>query len=1149
VFDDTLRQGLSVQPSPPIPGIPRLLEGDLILVARVLVAVVFLGLASQPVCAQAVYGSVFGTITDRSGAGVSGAKLTATSIQKGTTFEATTNETGNYNLNHLIPDQYDVRVEMAGFRVAQSTGIQVYADQATRVDARLEIGEAHETSTVSAEEIPLFKTDRADVATTFSEKEVKQLPLFDRNFTSLELLTPGAVKLPWQHTQAENPQGGIQIMVNGQHFSGTSYQLDGTDNRDPLLGIIVINPTLESVTETKVTTQNYDAEFGQALAGVVTVQTKSGTNNLHGSAFEFRRTGWGQARNPFTQPLDRPLPAIKWNQFGGSIGGPFVKNRLFFFSDYQGTRRSNGASVRLNVPTALVRSTCFDAAVAFCDLSEYPETLFDPTTGNQFINNQIPRNRISPQAVNLLELLPAPNVSGAEITQNFIGSGAETFNDDAFNVRLDLNATKKLKVFGRYSFADFRENAVGAFGPIAGGVGLSPDGFAGQSLSRNQSIAAGFDYVLGPSLLTDFRFGFFRYHINLLPNGLGTTPAKDAGIPGLNLGDTLTSGMPFFNVDGQNGDDFIFGTTCNCPLLETEQQFQWVTNWNKGAGNHIFRWGADIRYAQNLRVASTGARSGNLFFLSARTQGPNGGGLGLASLLLGDVSFFNRFVNSVYDAGERQNRWFFYGQDTFRITHKLTLNYGLRWEIYFPQSVTGKGAGGWIDPNTGLDRVAGYGDINLQGNVKNSFTNLAPRLGLAYEATPKTVVRLGYGRSFDIGVFGSVFGHTATQNLPVLVAQQLNPPEFTGSVFNLFTGPPTPTFPPIPPSGQFPLPDGVSASVVPRKMRLPTLDAWNVTVQRLITPTLSLQVGYVANKGTHVFAGDTPSYDINQPSVVGFGTLTTDQRRPYFHKFGWTQQINYFGDDASDNFNSLQVVAEKRFNQGYQFLAHYAWSKALTYDSDYYAIDPKLNYGLSNSDREHVFVLTNVLDLPFGRGKHFLANVGSVADRLIGGWSLGAVTTWESGLPFSPSYSSCEADRDTGPCRPNVVGTVHITGNRNGYFTTTGGIALNPNGTPGDTIGPWQRPAAGTFGTAARNSLFGPGFFQADLSVAKNFSIKESLSCQFRTDIFNLFNIVNLDNPIPCVDCPSGIAGAIVNTAAGGTALQRQIMFSLRLQF
>jgi hypothetical protein len=819
------------------------------------------------------------------------------------------------------------------------------------------------------------------------------------------------------------------------------------------------------------------------------------------------------------------------------------------FGDYQGTRRSNGSSVRLNVPTALVRSTCLAPSTPFCDLSEYPQPLFDPATGNvsQFMNNQIPRNRIAPQAVALLNLLPAPNVSGAGITQNFIASGAEQFKDDDFNVRIDHNATERFKTFGRYSFADFRQNAVGAFGAVAGGIGLSLDAFAGQSRTRNQSIATGFNYILRPNLLADFRFGFSRYHVNFLPNGVGTMPAKDAGIPGLNLGDTLTSGMPFLSIQGKEGEDLSFGTLCNCPLLEKEQQFQLVNNWTRSAGNHIFKWGADIRYAQNLRVTSTGPRSGKLVFGNSRTQGPSGGGLGLATFLLGDVSSFSRFTSRINNAGERQKRWFFYGQDTFRITRKLILTYGLRWEIYFPQSVTRKGAGGWVDLNTGLVSVAGFGNINLQGNIKNNFTNFAPRMGIAYQATPKTVVRLGYGRSFDIGVFGTVFGHSVTQNLPVLAAQQLNPPLITGSVFSLSTGPPAPTFIAIPPSGQFRLPDGVAASVLSSKIRLPTLDAWNATVQHEITPTLSVEIGYVANKGTHVFAGDLPNYDPNQPSIVGFGTLTTDERRPFFKKFGWTQEIRYLASDASDNYNSLQVKAEKRFSQGYQFLAHYTWSKALHYYGDYYAIDPKLNYGPPSTDRKHVFVLTNMIDLPFGKGKILLGNVGTLPNRIISGWSLNATTSWYSGLPFSPSYSSCDADRDTGPCRPNVVGSIHVTGDRNGYFTTTGGVRLAPNGTSGDTVGPWQRPAAGTFGDAGRNSLRGPSFFQTDLSVAKHFALHEGVSLQFRSDIFNLFNKVNLDNPQTCVDCPNG--GTIISTAFGGSALQRQIMFSLRLQF
>ena len=253
--------------------------------------------------------------------------------------------------------------------------------------------------------------------------------------------------------------------------------------------------------------------------------------------------------------------------------------------------------------------------------------------------------------------------------------------------------------------------------------------------------------------------------------------------------------------------------------------------------------------------------------------------MGLATFLLGDVSSFSRFASSIDNAGERQKRWFFYGQDTFRVTRKLVLNYGLRWEIYFPQSVTGKGAGGWVDLDTGLVNVAGFGNVNLQGNVNHNFTNFAPRLGIAYQATLQDSGPVGLRPQLRLGVFGSIFGHTATQNLPVLVAQQLNPSSITGSVFDLSKGPPAPPFPKVPPSGQFRLPDQVGAFVLPRRMRLPTLDAWNVTVQQEITPTLSLSAGYVANKGTHVFAGDyrLTMIPISQPSLDSEASIRTSE--------------------------------------------------------------------------------------------------------------------------------------------------------------------------------------------------------------------------------------------------------------------------------
>src|SRR3954470_1493725 len=321
---------------------------------------------------QAVYGSIFGTVTDPTGAVIPNAKVTVTDIRKGTSDSYTTNESGNYSATHLIPDIYKIKIEAQGFSIAQSNEIQVSADSGSKFDAVLKTGSQTETVEVTAE-APQLKTDRADIAVEFNERYVEDLPLFNRNFTQLELLSPGTQKLVgWSHAATENPQGGQQIFVNGQHFSGTAFELDGTDNQDPILGIIVVNPNLDAITEAKVSLQNYDAGFGKAVSSIVTAQTKSGTNDIHGSGFWFRRTDATQARDPFTQSLPDPLthrfiPSSRWQQCGGTIGGPVIKNKLFFFGDYQGTRQASGNTVQTTVPSATVLSTC-TAATGFCQL-------------------------------------------------------------------------------------------------------------------------------------------------------------------------------------------------------------------------------------------------------------------------------------------------------------------------------------------------------------------------------------------------------------------------------------------------------------------------------------------------------------------------------------------------------------------------------------------------------------------------------------------------------------------------------------------------------------------------------------------------------------------------------------------------------------
>ncbi|HJW99269.1 MAG TPA: TonB-dependent receptor, partial [Terriglobales bacterium] len=985
------------------------------------------------------------------------------------------------------------------------------------------------------------------------------------------------------------------------------FQLDGTDNRESVLGEPVITPKPDALSELKISTTSYDAEFGQASQAVIVAQTKSGSNQLHGSVFDYRRDQHGQAKDPFTQskPLpnttDKFIPATLRNDFGGSVGGPIQKDKMFFFGDYEGTRQKLGNSLLLTVPTAAERAG---------NLSDLGANIFDPCpAGNpncgtavvapgartQFAGNIIPTARLSPQAVALLQFLPLPNIAGAAGgTTNYVANGTGIVNTNSFDTRIDRHQGQKLDIFGRYSYLQVALGGPGAYGLEAGGPQFPNPNFAGQSSLRNQSLAVGTTYLINNKWVADTRFGFFRYRVFVNPNGLGTSPAKDAGIPGLNLGDSYSSGMPGITVNQLGSPTLTFGYSlsinqCNCPLNEQENEFQYVGNVTHTFGNHSLKFGADVRHAQNLRVPSDFHRSGTINFDAVTTSGPAGGGLGLASFLLGDVggtsgnsgnASFARYVSDSTDAAERQNRLFSYIQDTWRMTPKLTVNYGLRWDIYFPQYVNAAGNGGFVNANTGEILIAGQNGVGLGGNVNTNYKHFAPRLGIAYQFTPKTVVRAGFGRSYDVGVFGVSFGHNVTQNLPVLASQSINPAQPYAPVFTLSSGPPSATSPsailaaaPLGPTGNHLLPNGISAKILPlnadNTMRLPTMDAWNLTVERQLTSTIVVSAAYVGNKEEHVTPGGT-NYNTNQPKLnAGLAPTNTNARRFYFQKFGWSQSVNAYTDDATVKYSGLQLRGEKRFSNGLSLQTNYTWASAFDYGNSYFFWDRRFDYGRTSGVRRHVFNLNHVYELPFGRGHTFFKDVSGPLDYLIGGWQISGVWLWGSGLPFTPSYNECSADIDTGPCRPNLVGSAHVdnpgTGIsigggpvQNPWFavtpsatsgngcttTTTATNALNANGC---TRGPWQRPGVGTFGNVGLNSFYGPRFFNADAALSKRLRITERVNAQFRAELFNAFNDVNLGQPNGNVD--SKTAGQITSIASGNLAQMRRWQFGLRVEF
>ena len=1104
--------------------------------------------------AQAVYGNVVGVVTDSSGAAVVNAVVTIRDNDRNTVFTTVTNEAGNYTQRHLIAGHYQVRVEAQGFHAFVDTNVMVSVDADVRIDVKLQVGELKEVIQVGGES-PVLKTERSDIAITYDQKAVNELPMINRRFSNLSLMTPGVLLQSGSlnSTESENPMGSYRLEVNGHMYSGVSHLLDGTDNHDSVLAYQVINPTLESVTEAKITTSAFDAEFSSAGAMVVSSQTKSGTNQLHGSAFEFLRNDHLQARDPFAQaqPIyganGRMIPVTIWNQFGASLGGPVKKNKIFYFGDYQGTRRITGGSKTAWVPTADERAgNLNDLGINIFD----PSSAATPTTRTQFPGNVIPQNLLSPQAVKLINLLPLPNKPAAPNQPNYQGAGSLSLQEDSFNVRGDDYLTQKLHAFGRYSQQRFNLTAPAIFG-LAGGTGFDASNFAGTSYSLNRSIAAGFDYIVRPTMVSDFRFGYFRYYVTVNPLGLDTTPAKDAGIPGLNLGTPTTGSMPAFSGLGTSFGFGLGPNNCNCPLLESQHQYQFANNWTKSMGKHTIKFGADVRHAYNLRIPSDNHPSGVLNFGAAQTQGPSGGGSGFASYMTGNVASFARNVESVYDASEMQNRFFFYGQDTWRMTSKLTVNYGLRWEVYRPEYVAGPGKGANISATTGEVLVAGASGVSDSLNVSIPPKALAPRVGIAYQLTGRTVIRSGYGRGFDQGIFGTIFGHNVTQNLPVLAIQNVTPAFSYQSVFTLAQGPPAVSSPaailaaqPKGPNGMPIAPSGFTTDIVPPSQRIPTVDTWNFAIQRQLSDTASIEVAYVGSKGTHEPPAYNGYYNSNEPTLAGYlSGLSTNQRRPYFNSFGWTQTVRYSATDASNRYSALQTKVEKRFSKGLQVLGHYTWSRALDYDTTQYIYTRAQGFGPNNTNRNHVITVMGLWEVPVGRGRHALHDLPRTLDMLLGGWQANTVVNWMTGQPFTPSYQNCSADEDAGWCRPNIVGD-WTTSNPSqfGWFTTASTL-LTANG---QVSGPWQRPQRGSWGNIGRNTLRGPRFSQVDFSLFKELRVNERMKFQLRGETFNLLNHTNLGQPTAAVDAP-GTAGRIFATAS--QYLPRTAQVALRFQF
>ena len=1077
---------------------------------------------------QAVSGAINGYLTDPSGAPMAEATVTIASEQTGIKTNAQTNSAGFYNATNLPPGQYSVTFEQKGFSRATREHVTLQVDATVRVDAQLQVGSMSQQVTVAAES-EVLQTEKSDVSQTFNTQQVQDLPVIGRNLTQLYSVVPGASNDTFQMGAGENPAGTNRVYINGTWSGAQEFILDGiTDRSYGFSGIQLIVPPQDSVQELKITTADYDPEFGSTAGMVAQYVTKSGTNNFHGSLFYFNRNSAVFAADPLTQKIAGTgkngkgigVSPFNWNQGGFSLGGPIKKNKLFFFGDYQLARTIQGASIISTVPNAAFRNGDFSAV-------SNTAPIYDPATGNsdgtgrQQVScagrlNVLCPSRINPVAVNLLKLLPQPNISNGT-DNNYVGDVKEVFNQNWTDFKSDWNINDSNKFFARYSYFNTNLTSPPLFGTAGGPTqgGLSPE----VATSDSQHAAINYLHTFSSTLLTEFRAGIARFNLNAYQFDSGLQTNDQVGIPGINTGSALTGGLAGINIGGPVGSFFMgIPSGVGIPRLDTETTFQFVNNWSKMSGSHQLRWGADVRrYRFDFESVNSSSR-GNYTFCQSATGNADEptSGLGMATLLLGGTCSFDRAIFTQRPA-ERQTNLGLYGQDIWHVSSRLSLNYGLRWDYFTPVTSPNKGGLANFDPATGDILLAGLGDVSNSANVTTPLNNFAPRVGLAYKLTQSTVIRAGFGRSFFSSGYDATFYHL-TSFYPITAQQQITQTNLYQTVFPLNQAPPTAAPPELPSSGHLPAPDGTLLKTRPLDWKTETMDSWNFTVEQSLGTSAKLSVGYVGSKGTHL----SWSSNINAANV-GDGPLL--ERRPYYQAYGLSQSVNMECNCSDSNYNSLQVVLTKRLSSFYSVTSNFTWGKSLGYGNNN-PYNRALNYGPGGSnigsiDRAVVWTTLHTLNVPYGPGFHFGSDARGIKKILLAGWVFSGITSLQSGLAFTPTVSSNASLNGDFTQLPNrVAGT-------------------SPSSVPGgQSAALWYNPAAFSIpvccqiGDASPGMLRAPGSIDADWSLSKNFKFssilnRENTSIEVRAEAFNAWNNKNLGLPNANVDAAA--AGSITS--------------------
>lgn len=1075
-------------------------------------AALLMSCALNQAWSQAVSGSITGGILDPSGAAIPSATITVINPSTGVRLTQSSNSQGYYLLSNLIAGDYQVEVTATGFKTFRQMPVSVSIGNTIRLDVHMEIGGTQDAVNVEAA-ASLIKDDQVNLGGTISSATMQALPTLGRNPTALAKLQPGVIEGPNQQgLPSAGGTGQFSFSANGQRAQLNYFFLDGVDNTEGVGGGASIVPSVEAMQEFTVSTTNYDVEFGQVAGAVAMMTTRSGTNQIHGSANWDNRVNALFARNSFTEP-NGPGHFV-FNQFGGTLGGPIKKNKLFLFGHYQGVRVRSGGNILATVPLEPFRRG---------DFSSLPSNpIFDPNTGGaggvgrtQFANNIIPTNRISGVSSKLLSMIPSPN-NGAGTDLNFLAPNNQPINQNLGTIRGDYVLNETNRFFIRYTRSgQDQTSSVPAYG-----AAVWPNGFVADG--SNHSLSFDYTRVIRPNLLFEGRFGWLQRGWKQDAIDQSSNTSTDIGLPGVNDACPSCGGLTGFRIGGPVGA-FDIGNNDHAHQVDNYGGYNYVgiVTWVNGA--HNLKFGGDINFTWrdrrdtssqgNIGCFNSGLCDGN-GFAQALTGSPAfaGSGLSMASFLLGRASTFSRVIYARNLPEASQKRQAYYFQDTWRVTRKLTLNLGLRYDfIGYPTSPQRGGIANFNFSNANTI-ISNYGDTSATANVNNNFKDFGPRVGLAYRIFEKTVLRAGYARTYSIGFFGANFGaitndwpnatrQKLVQNDPYTPAMMLStgPPQFI-SGFEILEKAGNP--------GQYPTPLDSTGFGMDSRNPTHSVDQWNFAIQHQFRGDFTLTAAYVGNAGRHMFY----RRDYNA-AVPGPGSFAS---RKQYGSLGYLVPAYNQSNQSSSGYHALQLQGEKRYSHGVILNAALTWGKSYDFGSHnaFNPFDHNADRALQDGDRALVIAVGHVWDLPIGPNKKFLKSDGPIR-HLTGGWQFSGITRWMSGTPFTPTVgNTASLNSDCCTLRPDRLGQGTVSNpDRNQWFDKTA----------------FAVPGLYQFGNAGRNILRGPSFSSADWALSKSIRFSEATRLELRWEGFNVLNQTNLSNPTTAID--SSLAGRITGLA------------------